>query len=79
MCASVGIINSVLDTVNKCLFKKKRKYSGSTQNKMVQLPGTGRCHKEMKQIAEIEMERLLEDKGCTLSANEPLTFPHFTL
>jgi len=33
----------------------------------------------MKQIAEIELERLWEDKGWRLSANEPLTFPHFTL
>jgi hypothetical protein len=38
-----------------------------------------RHYKDMKQIAEIELERLWEDKGWRLSANEPLTFPHITL
>ena len=46
---------------------------------MVQLPGTGRHHKEIKQIAKIEMEKLCEDKGWRLSDNKPLKFPYFTL
>jgi len=50
--------------------KKERKDKGSTQNKMVQLPGTGRHHKEIKQIAEIEMERLWEDKGWRLISQQ---------
>jgi hypothetical protein len=33
----------------------------------------------MKQIADIELERLWKDKGWRLLANEPLTFPNFTL